>query len=83
MKELAKHKVAFEREEIPKSEAIQKFQGLGQSFKQELVDEKGDDVVSCYRLGDFYDFCEGPHVPHSGVIKAIKVLEELGCLLEG
>ena len=83
MKELAKHKVAFEREEIPKSEAIQKFQGLGQTFKQELVDEKGDDVVSCYRLGDFYDFCEGPHVPHSGVIKAIKVLKSSAAYWKG
>ncbi len=74
MKELAKAKLAFVREEIPKSEAIEKFRGLNQPFKEQLVDEKGDDVVSCYRLGPFYDFCEGPHVPSSDVIKAIKVL---------
>jgi threonyl-tRNA synthetase len=63
MKELAKDKVPFEREEIPKSEAIAKFQELGQSFKKELVDEKGDDIVSCYRLGPFYDFCEARTCP--------------------
>jgi len=74
MKELSKEKIRFEREEIPKSEAIAKFETLGQDFKEELVEEKGGDVVSCYRLGPFYDFCEGPHVPDSGVIKAIKVL---------
>jgi len=73
MKELAKQKVPFQREEIPKSEAIARFKDLGQSFKEELVDEKGGEVVSCYRVGDFYDFCEGPHVPHTGLIKAIKV----------
>jgi len=83
MKELAKQKVAFEREEIPKSEAIKRFEELGQSFKQELVDEKGGDVVSCYRLGEFYDFCEGPHVPHSGVIKAIKVLKSSAAYWKG
>ena len=83
MKELAKHKVPFEREEIPKSDAIAKFQELGQSFKKELVDEKGDDIVSCYRLGPFYDFCEGPHVPHSGVIKAIKVLKSSAAYWKG
>ncbi len=74
MKELASKNIPFEREEVEKREAVSRFRELDQPFKQELVDEKGGDVVSCYRLGKFYDFCEGPHVPASGVIKAIKVL---------
>jgi threonyl-tRNA synthetase len=74
MKDLASKSIPFEREEIPKQKALARFGELGQEFKKELVSEKGGDVVSCYRLGPFYDFCEGPHVPHSGVIKAIKVL---------
>jgi threonyl-tRNA synthetase len=74
MKELASKNIPFEREEVPKHDALSRFGELGQRFKEELVTEKGGDVVSCYRLGKFYDFCEGPHVPSSGVIKAIKVL---------
>ncbi|HEY7819796.1 MAG TPA: threonine--tRNA ligase, partial [Vicinamibacteria bacterium] len=74
MKELASKNIPFEREEVTKRDAVARFEELGQPFKQELVDEKGSEVVSCYRLGKFYDFCEGPHVPASGVIKAIKVL---------
>jgi threonyl-tRNA synthetase len=74
MKEIAKSKVPFEREEIPKAEALTRFAQLNQPFKEELVEEKGDATVSCYRLGSFYDFCEGPHVPHAGVIQAIKVM---------
>ncbi len=74
MKELAAEKIPYEREEIPKSEALKAFGDMGQDLKVELIDEKGDAVVSCYRLGSFYDFCEGPHVPDSGVINAIKVL---------
>ncbi|MGH9321345.1 MAG: threonine--tRNA ligase, partial [Vicinamibacteria bacterium] len=74
MKELASKNIPFEREEVPKPDAVARFRELDQPFKQELVEEKGGDVVSCYRLGPFYDFCEGPHVPASGVIKAIKVL---------
>jgi threonyl-tRNA synthetase len=74
MKELASKNIPFEREEIPKGDAVATFRERDQPFKEELVEEKGRDVVSCYRLGPFYDFCEGPHVPHSGVIKAIKVL---------
>lgn len=83
MKELAKEKIPFEREELPKADAIAKFDELGQSFKKELVDEKGGDVVSCYRVGNFYDFCEGPHVPHSGVFKAIKVLKSSAAYWKG
>jgi threonyl-tRNA synthetase len=74
MKVLAASNIPFEREEVAKGEALARFRELEQPFKQELVEEKGGDVVSCYRLGRFYDFCEGPHVPSSGVIKAIKVL---------
>jgi threonyl-tRNA synthetase len=74
MKELASKNIPFEREEVEKRDAVERFGEIGQPFKQELVSEKGGDVVSCYRLGKFYDFCEGPHVPSSGVIKAIKVL---------
>jgi threonyl-tRNA synthetase len=74
MKELASKNIPFEREEVKKGDAARAFREIDQPFKQELVDEKGGDVVSCYRLGRFYDFCEGPHVPASGVIKAIKVL---------
>ncbi len=74
MKELAKENVSFERVEIPKEEALEIFRKQGQMLKVELVDEKGGDRVSCYRLGDFFDFCHGPHVPSSGRIKALKVM---------
>ena len=73
MKELAAEKIPFVREDIPKEEAIEAFKRLNQPFKEELVDEKGDSMVSCYRVGPFYDFCEGPHIPDTSVIKAIKV----------
>ena len=74
MKELAKENISFERVELPKEEALEIFRNQGQMLKVELVDEKGGDRVSCYRLGAFFDFCHGPHVPSSGRIKALKVL---------
>ncbi|HJS74104.1 MAG TPA: threonine--tRNA ligase [Vicinamibacteria bacterium] len=83
MKELASKNIPFEREEVQKRDAVARFEELGQPFKRELVDEKGGEVVSCYRLGKFYDFCEGPHVPTSGVIKAIKVLGSSGAYWKG
>jgi threonyl-tRNA synthetase len=83
MKELAKDNIPFERVEIPKEEALGIFHEQGQELKVELVDEKGGDVVSCYRLGDFFDFCHGPHVPSSGHIKAFKVLSSSNAYWKG
>ena len=70
MKEMVAEDIPYERVEIPKEEALRMFREQGQELKVELVEEKGGDVVSCYRLGDFFDFCHGPHVPSSGRIKA-------------
>ncbi len=83
MKELAKDNVPYERVEIPKKEALEIFEKQGQELKVELVDEKGGDVVSCYRLGDFFDFCHGPHVPSTGRIKALKVLTSSNAYWKG
>ena len=63
MKEIVGRNVPYQRVEMPKEDAIEKFRELGQVFKLELVEEKGEPVVSCYWLGDFFDFCRGPHNP--------------------
>lgn len=74
MRELVKERLPFERETLPKAEAIRIFEEQNEPFKVELIREKGDDTVSCYRVGSFFDFCEGPHVPDTGVLRAVKVL---------
>ena len=83
MKEIVKRDVPYQRVEIPKKEAKEKFQQLGQDLKLELVEEKGEPVVSCYTLGEFFDFCRGPHIPSTGHIKALKVLGCSGAYWKG
>ncbi len=83
MRELVKERVPFEREILPKAEAIRVFEEQGERLKVELVREKGGEQVSCYRVGNFFDFCEGPHVPHSGVIRALKVLSSSNAYWKG
>jgi len=49
-------------------------------FKLELVDEirgRGDEL-SFYRHGDFVDLCRGPHVPHTGWLKHVKLTSVSG-----
>lgn len=73
MEEMISKRVRFERQEIPKEEALRMF--ASNPYKIELITTKVADsaTVSIYRCGDFVDLCRGPHIPNAGFIKAYKV----------
>ncbi len=83
MKKIIKKRLPIVREDIPKEEAIKLFQSLGETYKLELLEEITDETVSIYRQGDFVDLCRGPHVPHTGWIKAFKLLSVAGAYWRG
>ena len=69
---------------LPKPEAIELYRKNQQEFKCELVEEKAiEPMVSFYTTGKFIDFCRGPHIPSTGRIKAFKLMNVAGRLLEG
>jgi threonyl-tRNA synthetase len=72
----------FIRKEVSKEEAVQTFQGMGQTYKVEHLEELPDHV-SLYRQGSFLDLCEGPHVPSTGKIKAFRLLNVSGTYWRG
>ncbi|OFV87349.1 MAG: threonine--tRNA ligase [Acidobacteria bacterium RBG_16_70_10] len=73
MAEIAKQDRPIEKKLIPKREALDLFASKGQALKCELIREKAGDVVQCYTMGGFIDFCLGPHLPSTGHIKAFKL----------
>ncbi len=83
MKQIIKKRIPIVREEIPKEEAFKLFSQLGENYKTELLEEIPDQTVSIYRQGDFVDLCRGPHVPHTGWIKAFKLLWVAGAYWRG
>jgi len=83
MRELSDQDIPLERFTCSKAKAIDLFKKLGQDLKVELIQEKGDEEVSCYRQGDFVDFCLGPHAPSTGVIKHFKLLSVSGAYWKG
>ena len=83
MRDIVKSDVAIQRVEMPKGEAMEIFQGQRDALKVELVQEKGGPVVSCYRQGDFIDFCLGPHMPSTGRIPAFKLTSVAGAYWKG
>ncbi|PID81372.1 threonine--tRNA ligase [bacterium DOLZORAL124_64_63] len=74
MRELARQKVKVTREVVTPEQARAMFKDQPYKLAQIEDLEKLGEEFSIYRLGDFTDFCEGPHVPDSGALKAFKLL---------
>jgi len=72
MRELAAQKVRVERGTITLAEAREMF--ADQPYKLAQIEDLKDQELSIYRMGEFTDFCEGPHVPDSRDLKAFKLL---------
>lgn len=83
MKELAKEKNAYVRQEISKADAIQYFKKKGDEYKLELLDGLEDGSITFYTQGQFTDLCRGPHIPHTGFIKAVKLTSIAGAYWRG
>lgn len=84
MRELAKKDEPIERVEIPRDEAIRTYEQMGEKYKVELLRQDIPDArVSFYRQDGFSDMCRGPHLPRTGLIKAIKLLSTGGAYWRG
>ncbi|HHU33375.1 MAG TPA: threonine--tRNA ligase [Clostridia bacterium] len=84
MNKIIKADYPFERQEVPREEALQLFEKSGEKYKVELIRELPKDaIISIYKQGDFLDLCAGPHVPSTGKIKAIKLMNLAGAYWRG
>lgn len=83
MLELAKQENRFERVEVSKAEAIRFFTEKGDPYKLELIDGLEDGSITFYKQGNFTDLCRGPHLPDTGKIKAVKLLNTAGAYWRG
>ena len=83
MIELAKQKSEYIRKEISKSDAVGYFKEKGDQYKLELLDGLEDGQITFYEQGNFVDLCRGPHIPNTGFIKAVKLLNIAGAYWRG
>ena len=83
MKELASQKMTFNRKNISKEDAIAYFTEKGDEYKLELLEKLDDGNITFYSQGNFTDLCKGPHIPSSGKIKAVKLLNIAGAYWKG
>lgn len=83
MRELAKSNSSFVRKSVSKAEAIQYFTEKADPYKLELIQDLEDGQITFYTQGNFTDLCRGPHIPHTGHIKSIKLLNTAGAYWRG
>jgi len=81
--ELAREKNEFIRKEVSKKEAEDYFKDKQDPYKLELIQELEDGSITFYTQGKFTDLCRGPHIPHTGFIKAVKLLNIAGAYWKG
>ena len=81
--ELSREKNIFIRNEITKKEAIDFFKAKNDPYKLELLNDLEDGTITFYKQGKFTDLCRGPHLPNTGYIKAVKLLNIAGAYWRG
>ena len=91
MARIARESRPFERCAVRNRDADELFaryraiDGGHNRFKQEIVEqiEERGEAITLYRHGDFVDLCRGPHVPHTGWLKHVRLTSVSGAYWRG
>jgi threonyl-tRNA synthetase len=83
MAEVIKADLPIIRHELPSTEAARLFTDRKEPYKVELIRDFQVPTVSYYEQGDFIDLCEGPHLPSTGLMGAVKLLSVAGAYWRG
>lgn len=83
MLELARQKNEYHRMPMQKDEAVTYYREKGDEYKLDLLEGLEDGTITFYKQGNFTDLCRGPHIPNTGFIKAVKLLNVAGAYWRG
>ena len=83
MRELAKERIPIVHRWLDRQEALELFRQRGETYKVEIIEGLPDEKISVYEQGGFTDVCRGPHVPHTGFLRAVKLLSVAGAYWHG
>ncbi|MDE6962103.1 MAG: threonine--tRNA ligase, partial [Lachnospiraceae bacterium] len=84
MRKIVKESLTLEVYEVSKEEAIAYMKENGENWKLELIEGLPEgERISFYRQGDYAEFCAGPHITNTSLIKAFKLLSIAGAYWRG
>ena len=94
MRDVVKSNTPFRREVVSRNDALALFEKMGETFKVEIIKSipEGEEI-SLYKHGtheksqnydkDWVDVCEGPHVPRTSNLGAVKLTSVAGAYWRG
>ena len=74
MIEIAREKHEFKLKSVSKSEALNHYKTNNNQYKVELIESLNDGEITFCDHDNFTDLCKGGHIPHTGLIKAVKLM---------
>ncbi|MFT4525939.1 MAG: threonyl-tRNA synthetase [Bacteroidia bacterium] len=81
--EFAREKAEFKLKSVSKADALKKYEDEGNEFKVELISNLTDGEITFCDHSSFTDLCRGGHIPNTGMIKAIKLMNVAGAYWRG
>ncbi len=81
MLEFARQKFEFKLRAVTKAEALEAYKD--NPYKTELIENLQDGTITFCDHADFTDLCRGGHIPHTGYIKAVKIMNVAGAYWRG
>lgn len=84
MQKIVNENLEIVRHEVPRAEALRRYEEIGDELKLELINDLPEDaVISIYEQGEFFDLCRGVHLPSTGKLKTFKLLSVAGAYWRG
>ena len=81
--ERAREKAEFKMRAISKADALAYYKAQNNEYKVELIEGLEDGDITFCDHSDFTDLCRGGHIPHTGIIKAVKIMNVAGAYWRG
>lgn len=81
MLEFAREKANFQLRAVSKADALAYYQD--NEYKTELIENLEDGSITFCDHSNFTDLCRGGHIPHTGLIKAVKIMSVAGAYWRG
>ena len=83
MLEIARGKHDFQMRAVSKDEALNFYKKENNPFKVELIENLEDGTITFCDHDTFTDLCRGGHIPNTGIIKAVKLMNVAGAYWRG
>ncbi len=81
--EIARGKHDFKLHPVSKADALFLYKEQGNEYKVELIENLEDGTITFCDHDTFTDLCRGGHIPNTGIVKAIKILNVAGAYWRG